>query len=330
MGKNFSGSDYQNRGSIVNAPSYAFNAYLDAGVWKYKTSNYAFKIEFDNSTGLMTFYTAPSGLADATITWTGRQILTPAGLLKLGANAMNAGIMSLDNIGNTSLVLTDDTAIAANIGGGVFFGGKYTGSTKTTWASIVGLKENATDGEYGGYLQFLTRPNGGSHTERMRITPAGVVSLILGQLKFPATANPSSDANTLDDYEEGTAIVAFSSSTGTITISATYNTLKYTKIGNKIHLTGYLEVGSVSSPTGTWKVTGLPFTNGNNLGQNRTSCSISAGEFDTGFLAGSVQARLKQNATEIEIIKLTDGVLADMAQDVKAGSQLYLNINYFV
>ena len=42
---------------------------------------------------------------------------------------------------------------------------------------------------------------GGS--ERLRITTAGVVELTSGQLKFPATQSASADANTLDDYEEG-------------------------------------------------------------------------------------------------------------------------------
>lgn len=75
------------------------------------------------------------------------------------------------------LFLNSTDSVAINKGGGLSFGGSYTGTTPTYWASIFGLKETATDGEYGGYLAFYTRPTGGSGTEKMRITSAGYVGL---------------------------------------------------------------------------------------------------------------------------------------------------------
>ena len=70
----------------------------------------------------------------------------------------------------------------------------------------------------------------------------------------------SSNANTLDDYEEGTFTGTFSSDGGTITIDASYNTGTYIKIGKLCWIQFSPAVGSISSPTGVLYVEGLPFT----------------------------------------------------------------------
>ena len=93
-------------------------------------------------------------------------------------------------------------------------------------------------------------------------------------ITFPAAQNASSDANTLDDYEEGTTTVTFTPSTsGTITLSATYQTVAYTKVGRLVTITGEFLVSSVSSPVGTSVSIGnLPFASGG-----------SAASFASGF-----------------------------------------------
>lgn len=79
-------------------------------------------------------------------------------------------------------------------------------------------------------------------------------------ITFPATASPSSDANTLDDYEEGSWTVVLTPETsGSITLSTNFG--RYTKIGNRVILTGYIVISSTSSPVGgNVKISGLPFT----------------------------------------------------------------------
>ena len=78
-------------------------------------------------------------------------------------------------------------------------------------------------------------------------------------ITFPATQSASSDANTLDDYEEGTftPIVYGLSSAGTTTYSDQVGF--YTKVGNVV--TAFYQV-TVSAMTGTGAVAlgGLPFT----------------------------------------------------------------------
>jgi hypothetical protein len=89
-------------------------------------------------------------------------------------------------------------AFGADVGGGISFGGVYTGSSTTYFAAVRGLKENATGGNFAGYLSLQTRPAGGSATERVRITSGGSVGIgtasptqildVQGSVGAPATS----------------------------------------------------------------------------------------------------------------------------------------------
>jgi hypothetical protein len=81
-----------------------------------------------------------------------------------------------------------------------------------------------------------------------------------GQIKFRATQNASADANTLDDYEEGTWTpgISFGNGTTGITYHAD-NGGRYTRVGSLVTLTGYLRLANKGSSTGTARITGLPF-----------------------------------------------------------------------
>jgi hypothetical protein len=71
----------------------------------------------------------------------------------------------------------DKSSFAAGVGGGISFGGYFNSSTyANSFASIQGIKENGTSGDYAGALKFGTRVNGGSVTERLRISSTGVTT----------------------------------------------------------------------------------------------------------------------------------------------------------
>lgn len=75
-----------------------------------------------------------------------------------------------------------------------------------------------------------------------------------GQIKFPATQNPSANANTLDDYAEGTW-------TPSIGGSATYTTQtgRYTKIGRQVSIICDLQINALGTGSAN-VISGLPFT----------------------------------------------------------------------
>jgi hypothetical protein len=67
-------------------------------------------------------------------------------------------------------------------------------------------------------------------------------------------------ANLLDDYEEGVHQTAITmSGSGTVTLSASYDSFSYTKVGRLVTITGNPRIASVSSPVGIMAMT-LPFT----------------------------------------------------------------------
>lgn len=76
---------------------------------------------------------------------------------------------------------------------------------------------------------------------------------------FPATQAASTDANTLDDYEEGTYTVTLTPGvSGSITLQTGYTSMSYTRVGRVVTITGNPRIQSVSSPTGSILLT-LPF-----------------------------------------------------------------------
>lgn len=83
---------------------------------------------------------------------------------------------SMASVGSVGAILSTD-AVAADKGGSLGFGGNYTGSTKTNWAGIAGLKENGNDGQYGGYLALYSRADGAGMVEHMRIGSAGIITM---------------------------------------------------------------------------------------------------------------------------------------------------------
>jgi hypothetical protein len=85
-------------------------------------------------------------------------------------------------------------------------------------------------------------------------TSGGGVLQVSNGITFPATQSASSDANTLDDYEEGTW-------TPNVGGTATYTTqtASYTKIGNTVVLWGEITILLIGTGS-TTRVYGLPFT----------------------------------------------------------------------
>lgn len=76
-----------------------------------------------------------------------------------------------------TLNVHSNSTLAADAGGTIGLGGRYTGTQYAQFAIIKGAKENATDNNYASYLAFGTRANGANITEKVRIDSAGNVGI---------------------------------------------------------------------------------------------------------------------------------------------------------
>ena len=81
----------------------------------------------------------------------------------------------------------------------------------------------------------------------------------LNGITFPATQVPSADANTLDDYEEGTWTPVPTSQNGTLT--AYTSSGRYTKVGNLVTVTGQFAITTAGTASGFVRIDGYPFAN---------------------------------------------------------------------
>jgi len=145
-------------------------------------------------------------------------------------------------------------------------------------------------------------------------------------ITFPATQAASSDANTLDDYEEGTW-------TPSIGGTATYTVQQgnYTKIGRMVNIRCNIVVNLLGTGS-TTTISGLPFTSFTTPNANPTA-SASVGYFDT--LAVSpvyISAFVASGGTTMNITGLTAaGNTASAALAVFGNSaRIDLTVTYFV
>lgn len=89
----------------------------------------------------------------------------------------------------------------------------------------------------------------------------GRINLDAGQITFPATQNPSSDVNTLDDYEEGTFTPTVSFPTPPTGLTYSVQSGTYVKIGQFcIALIRVTLTNRGTGGVGLLSLTGLPFT----------------------------------------------------------------------
>ena len=139
-----------------------------------------------------------------------------------------------------------------------------------------------------------------------------VVTLSAGQLKFPASQNASTNANTLDDYEEGT----FTPTANVITYDAG-TTARYVKIGRMVHVQAFLDFPATGD-TGQAKITNMPFT------------SVTSAVLAVGFVGGQVTnaagCRVESNSTELTLRAAAGG--ANLTNANCSGQEVYVNITY--
>lgn len=147
-------------------------------------------------------------------------------------------------------------------------------------------------------------------------------------IKFPATQVASSDANTLDDYEEGTWTPGISFGGGATGIAYTTQTGSYTKIGNRVRCTGTIVLSAKGSSTGAAKITGLPFS----VRNNNDSIGTCALYMAVVTFTGQFQGLADGGATTVAINQTTEAGTASNLSDTNFSntSQVRIDIEYQV
>jgi len=137
----------------------------------------------------------------------------------------------------------------------------------------------------------------------------------------------SGDANSLDDYEEGTFEVSFSPSSGSVTAPSGSNLLKYVKIGTTVFISGGVNNVGISSPSGELTMSSLPFANGTGTDSSgRTAGVISFGGTSAtgdGNLGGKFMAWgfISESSTNVAI-------QVDSSQFINNSTDMYFNFFY--
>jgi hypothetical protein len=95
----------------------------------------------------------------------------------------------------------------------------------------------------------------------------------VGQIKFPAAMNASADANTLDDYEEGTWTPTIDSSVaGSGRVTSTYGA-SYLKVGRLVTVRCFTQLTTLGTGGSGWiKISGLPFAGADGDSYSSLSC----------------------------------------------------------
>jgi hypothetical protein len=131
-------------------------------------------------------------------------------------------------------------------------------------------------------------------------------------------------ANHLDDYEEGTWTAEFNIPSGSVTYNN--NSGVYTKVGNIVHVSAWIYISALSSPSGTLTIT-MPFTNQGNVRQGQVFVQ-NRWTGITGLLGGWMS-----NSSDIlNLVQIEDGTAgsAVTGSNFLANGELYINYSYQV
>lgn len=133
--------------------------------------------------------------------------------------------------------------------------------------------------------------------------PIDISNASAGQIVFPASQNASANANTLDDYEEGTFTATLGDGTNNYTVNTQTST--YTKKGREVtvQLSGtWNSIGSAGA--GQLRFGALPFTCSNALSQAAFIGSISGLDFTATL--NPITAFVQGNTTNIMLERVND------------------------
>ena len=309
--------------SNTNSTFIGANWYYD-GANKYIANGFASRYILEN--GSHQWYSAPNNTsgAGAALAFTQAMTLTEGGDFLVGTTAVPA------NGANTRSVVFHNSNSASTF---VKVSNAASGATASDgFDLIMGTSSDAyVVNRENGPIIFFTNgtegarfPSTGGLQGKTTISVGDATPSTSGAgITFPATQSASSNANTLDDYEQGTfTLVAFPDN-GTITLQNT--AAFYVKIGRVVTISGAVDVASVSSPTGNVYFN-APFIA---RSTNTPGSMVVTDDFNlfTGFTT-VVRIQNSQGFFYLQKTSASVGGLNASADLLKAGSRFEFSITY--
>jgi hypothetical protein len=220
----------------------------------------------------------PADLSTGGLYWdtsgnVGLNTTSPTARLTIGLQSYTAsatsGMIRFKNDQNSADGCIQSYSVASNIGTDIVFGSNFYVDTAGQFQRFNTSRESSFQIiSRTGTVYWGTGGTGATATQALTLNQSGVLALKGGNdsangvgIAFPATQSASSNANTLDDYEEGTWTPAINYGGTVATLSVAFGF--YVKVGRHVTLTGYLTTTNKNGGTGDAVLSGLPFPIGN-------------------------------------------------------------------
>ena len=238
----------------------------------------------------------------------------------------SGGFDGTDATYSGTIQIADDVASAQAMGGLEFKSSSY--------GSGYGWKICNIDPGGGTPLTINYRENSATWTEGFRFKSGGLFILQGGStsgggtgIAFPATQSASSDANTLDDYEEGTW-------TPNVGGSATYSVQSgtYTKVGRLVTIFWDMTVSSIGTGSGAI-IFGAPFTASNSPAGMARLGAPAISWFTGGNLSVvSIYGGIDSGTSQIVLAVLTAAAsgVTNTPNFITSGTRIAGTLTYFV
>ncbi|NBW19495.1 MAG: hypothetical protein EBR82_67120 [Caulobacteraceae bacterium] len=188
---------------------------------------------------------------------------------------------------------------------------------------------SATGGDTNIGITLTPKGTGGVTTANCLAVGGATPSTSGAGITFPATQSASSNANTLDDYEEGTFTPTITASGGG---SPTYITQTgvYTKIGRVVSVYILVYFGK-NTLTGNLQINSLPFTIGaESAANNCMSWYIPSGTSIYSLLAYSAGSNTTLDLYKVIAATTLTGASTFTAADIDTQATLRFNFVYYV
>ena len=259
-------------------------------------------------------------------------------------------ILSKDTSGGVYLIKEDGSQPSSGEGLGSF-GWRGTDDTNSMNAADARITAFAVENHSGSdaatdmrfYTKTTSQGPGNGPTEVLRLTQTGDVIAQTGDIYFATAgkgivlgATTNVDANTLDDYEEGTWTPTLLGTTTDPTQSYNDQDAYYTKVGNVVHITGwiYFAGSGITTGAGALSLNGLPFTIVNalnargamNIAEQQSFNTAGAGAPTTGFLvfnSTTIALQVYQNSAG-----KVSGTTSALASDVQNATRMAFTCTY--